>query len=435
MPNVLTEIVLGCVDLVLSEAWYREGLGLAPAGGRRLTAGTPFAADVLDGEGRQAVCWWMVGDNPAFRIALVQFSLPLPTLLPYDHCALDLGAVRIGVHVADFDRTLERMVALESPPLAPVAGAAGSRRVCVRSPDGIYVELLERDPLPDAPRAPNGTGAVVRSLSVTTADLDGALAFHAIRLGAADGPVLHDDADEALWGLAGASARRAVFRAGDVLLELVQYTNRPMRPLAARRLPSDQGVASLGFSGPGESGFVAGPDGLWLSNTARRGYRPGFAPRSPWRRPRVYDYLIDESHFIAAPPERVWRALNDHNRMGEWIECDIFTLTRHGEPDSAGYGAERLLDAMGRQVLQQVNYRGQTLFGYRALAGTPFSYHNGTGQVFRDGAGTRVNWKIRYRTVSRPVGAGIQTVLGKGIGEMLVRLGAMVEAEQVLDRP
>ena len=431
---VAGEIVLGCVDAWLSEQWYAQGLGLAPAGGRRLPAGTPFAANMLDGEGREAVVWWMVGDNAAFRLALVQFSNPLPQLLPHDADPLDLGSITIGVHIADIDATLARLALQESLPIAPISGSPGNRRVAVRSPDGIIFELREQDLVPGASRANRGTGATVRSLSLTVSDLDQAIAHYCALLGLAPGaPALHRDADEAAWALDGATARRAVFACGEILLELVQYTNRPMRPRPADHRVSDQGVVGFGFFVPaaalGAKTFAKDADGVWSWFAPTPGYQPGFAPRDIVRRPRIHDYKVHRTHLINASPARVWRALNDHDRMAQWIECDVFTLTRHGHPNSAGYGAERLLDAMGRKVLQQVTFRASTRLGYRAIAGTPFAYHNGNAQVVDEAGQCRVTWQIRFRTVARPLGAQIFPQLSRGIGEMLVRLGDMVEAE------
>jgi uncharacterized protein YndB with AHSA1/START domain len=135
--------------------------------------------------------------------------------------------------------------------------------------------------------------------------------------------------------------------------------------------------------------------------------------------------------IVKAPVDRVWAALNDHDRMDQWLECEKLTITRHGYPDSAGYGAERLLHAMGRQVLQQVSYRADTVMGYRAIAGTPFAYHNGTAHFEPQGDHCVVRWQIRFRTVQRSLGAQIFPQLSKGIGEMLERLAEMVEAEKV----
>ena len=163
------------------------------------------------------------------------------------------------------------------------------------------------------------------------------------------------------------------------------------------------------------------------------GYRPGFVARNPAFRPRVFDYHVQERRLVRAPVERLWFAINDHDRMARWIECDVFTLIRHGHPDSAGYGAERLLDAMGRKVMQQVTYRSASIMGYRAIAGTPFAYHNGSAHVSAVEGGSEVEWQIRQRTVHRPLGAQVFPQLRQGIAEMLERLAHIVETEAVPD--
>jgi len=63
--------------------------------------------------------------------------------MPADFRPCDIGYTRIGIWVADFDTTLTNLARLGTKPLTPAIGAFGARRVCVRNPDGVYVEIME----------------------------------------------------------------------------------------------------------------------------------------------------------------------------------------------------------------------------------------------------------------------------------------------------
>lgn len=143
----LNQIALSVVDLRLTERWFREGVGLLPAGGRRWMMRGPLASRVQGLPKAASTCWWLVGSNPWAQLELFQFERPLARPLPTDFRPCDIGYTRIGLWVADFDETLIRLARLGSQPLSTVQGQAGERRACVRNPDGVYVEIMEADPL------------------------------------------------------------------------------------------------------------------------------------------------------------------------------------------------------------------------------------------------------------------------------------------------
>ena len=156
----LNQIALSVVDLRLTERWFREGLGFLPAGGSRLAMRTPLASRIQGLPKAASTCWWLVDRNEVFQLELFQFERPLARLMPADFRPCDIGYTRIGVWVADFDASLRRLEALGTRPLTPALGQRGARRACVRSPDGVFVELMESDPLRtvfiDAPRLRRG---------------------------------------------------------------------------------------------------------------------------------------------------------------------------------------------------------------------------------------------------------------------------------------
>lgn len=455
---VLNQISLACIDLLQTEKWFREGLGLAPAGGTRLKSGTPFTDDILSAPPADAICWRMTAANSSIWIALLQFSIPLPRLQPADFRPCDIGYTRIGVHVRDFDQTLADLAKLGSEPIGPIVGATGERHVCVRNPDGVFVEIMERDPLPDAPRADRESPVALRSVTVSTPDLAATVAYFTALLNEAPADIrLHSDAHEALWKLDAAKCQRATFHSGEMIVEVVAYADPVGKPRPQDYRVSDQSIFSLGVGAQTVADYesaqrrimdihaqvsasVKTPSkrALYLHDAlgfrteitwAKNGVSRDALPAADSTRPKPAQYKVLSSVLINAPIERVWAALNDHERMHHWIGADQFEVTKHGSPYSAGYGAERILTTLGRNVLQQVVRVIPGHIGYRAIAGTPFNYHNGTVDVRASGRRTRVDWTIRFRTLPPELGVMVRDQLRQGIPHMLHLLKEMVEAE------
>jgi catechol 2,3-dioxygenase-like lactoylglutathione lyase family enzyme len=145
----------------------------------------------------------------------------------------DLGYTRVGFWVAASTQ-LSPASRVGSQPLSDPIGEPGCRRACVRSPDRVFVEIMEDDPLisrgGQAPASADCPVAV-RSVTLSVADLDQSAAFLSDGLGMlASGAALRRPEHEALWSLPGAATRSQVFDAGDVLVEVVQYLDPVGRP-------------------------------------------------------------------------------------------------------------------------------------------------------------------------------------------------------------
>ncbi|CDO35260.1 SRPBCC family protein [Novosphingobium sp. KN65.2] len=451
---------LSCIDLAQAGRWFQDGLGLIPAGGTRLMGRGPLIHDISEQPGAEAVRWRMLAANSRFRIDLYQFATPLPRLAPAGAEVSDIGYNRITVHAPDFQATLDRLARLGSPPIGPVTGSKPDRRACVCNPDGLFVEIMESDLLPDAPREPGREGSVaIRAIAISTPDLDASIASFSALLGESPGnSQVHDDAHEPRCGVRSAQSRRATFRGEEMLIELVEYASPGGRPRPSDWRISDQGVFAIAFTANNILAYRAMLERAEAAGAKSREARldhpdrgstfvrdgQGFLLELAWQdrandfgyRPRPANRLVSPERWtvravttIAAPLDRVWRALNDHERMGRWIQADEFHVTKDGFPDSAGYGAERLLITYGRRVSQQVTrvYPGHV--GYRAIAGTPFNYHNGTVDASSEDSETRLEWTIRFRTNPAPVGKAVHPQLQQGIEEMLDALKDMVEAE------
>jgi len=414
--------------------------------------------------GAASTCWWMVGRNAWFQLEFFQFCRPMAQLMPADFRPCDIGYTRLGISVADFDATLANLARLGTQPLTSPLGAPGRRHACVRSPDGVYVEIMEDDPLPTpAGRERTDCPAAVRAVTLSTPDLDASVAYFTALNG--KGPeeiALHTAEHEALWGLAGARGRRAVFRSGDVLVEVMQY----LEPLGKARPQGyricDQGILNIAYGARNRRdhtsvyerarAFGATPncdpvhlpgagvvyvndrlgfsvEVLWMApGKADRDW--GFEPRPVGRRPDPDNERVVGRVRIAAPLDRVWAVLNDHDHMSAWIGFNEVRVIREGVPARNGYGCERLMKGAPGTVVEQVTgVVPKERIRYRVIQGSPFVYHNGEIELRPNGGETEVTWSIRFRGKRPFTGALLRPVMASMLTKMM-RKGLKPYAER-----
>jgi hypothetical protein len=79
------------------------------------------------------------------QFEMFEFQKPRMRPIPHDWQPCDLGYSTIGLVVNDFDEALRRLRRTSGRLQSPPIGAAGDRRVCLRDPDGILLEIRERD--------------------------------------------------------------------------------------------------------------------------------------------------------------------------------------------------------------------------------------------------------------------------------------------------
>jgi catechol 2,3-dioxygenase-like lactoylglutathione lyase family enzyme/uncharacterized protein YndB with AHSA1/START domain len=450
----LTQVAFSVVDLAATERWFREGLGFWPAGGSRRMMRGPVAASVQGLPRVASTCWWMVDRNQFFQLEMFQFERPLARLMPHDSTPCDIGYARIGVWVADFDQTLTRLRRLGSMPLSNPIGPAGARRACVRNPDGVYVELMEDDPLSGAGLAQSRSACpvAVRSVTVSVRDLARSEAFFSRGLGLErSDAVLRAPEHEALWGLAGARTRGSVFTAGNVLVELVQY----LEPVGRQRPPgyriSDQGILNIAFGArsrrdhrtlcararaagarenrrpvylPGAGViYVNDPDQfsielLWMSPAS--GKRWGFTPRPAAKRPRADTHSVQRTVRIAAPAQTTWDVIAKHETMPKWVGLGSVRRTVDGVPDPDGRGSERLLKFFGASITERVlAYEPPSAYRYHMTNGSPFICHHGEIRLRANGEHTELTWSIRFRPKLLGTGRPLAIMLSWRLGRVL----------------
>jgi catechol 2,3-dioxygenase-like lactoylglutathione lyase family enzyme len=245
----LAQVAFCVSDLPATLSFYCEGLGFLRARGMPVTG--PFLARVQGlGDDARCIVWWVVGRQDFVQLEFFHHTLPPQRPRRADWRPSDLGFARIGVAVPDIAEVVARVSALGGTVLDAARPVRGSLRACIADPDGNLIELFEDD---DA--VPGGRRAAFRDArpaivyaAVTVPDLTRAHAFYAGTLGIAPADVvISTDADEARWGLLTARATRSVYRAGDVLFEVSQYSEPASRPREPGFAESDQGFLNVAF--------------------------------------------------------------------------------------------------------------------------------------------------------------------------------------------
>src|SRR5204863_9652986 len=80
---LLAQIASSVTDLRRTQRWYRDVLGLEPAGGTNLFAG-PVASMVQGVPRAASTCWWLVDRQDQFQLELFEFRSPPVRRLPPD---------------------------------------------------------------------------------------------------------------------------------------------------------------------------------------------------------------------------------------------------------------------------------------------------------------------------------------------------------------
>ena len=476
-PIPLNQIAFAVLDLRRTEAWWREGLGFLPAGGNRMLFRGPVTGMIQSIRGLAMTCWCLVGRSAWAQLEMFQYESPHSALMPSDYRACDLGYSRCGVWVTDFDAALASLAAQGSTALAPPMGALGQRRACVRNPDGVYVEIMEADPLTgggDVGRTGSRMDCpvAIRCVTLSTPDLEKTTAFltHGLGMRVID-IALHDDAQEAIWNLEGARCTRRVFMGGSgnetMLLEAVQYHDPLGQPFPTGYRLCDQRILNVAFgdpSGPaglrsmrrralaagatpncphiqmGVAGCVYVQDPLGFSFEFmwarwKLGHRLfGFLPSPIHKRPQADNQKFVVTTEIAAPIASVFSRVSDHANLGDWSGLGASRLLRAGDTAANGRGAVRGIRGPLGEIHEEVtHFVPNTSYRYRVIKGLPVRCYTAEVAVepctVNGQAGTRVHWQVRFRSRIPGLGGVLRHALHKKIS------GALVGLKTVLDSP
>lgn len=290
------QVAFSTLDRERTVAWYTDGLGYLRAGSLQSTPDLPLA-ELMGLPECECRIEWLVDSQEFFQLEVFSFTRPEPRPRPDDWSPADVGYTTVTFHVDDLDGTLERLRGLGTSPLGEPLGPAGERRVCVKDPDGVVVELMEADfrrgdgRLRAGPRIP----VAARAVRASVPDLERSLRFFAGTLGMERSDRdLHGPEHEALWGLDGAAADAATLWSGDFAVELVQYRDPVGRGWPEGYLISDQGLVNiaLGSHDPGSyEAAIAAVD------------RAGYAKNRELVHESAVNYVTDDQGFGA---ELLW---------------------------------------------------------------------------------------------------------------------------------
>jgi catechol 2,3-dioxygenase-like lactoylglutathione lyase family enzyme len=274
------QIALSGTDLPRSLHWYRRTFDWTISRATVEHEGEAWARVPGLPEAKFSVAW-MVERRAFFEFEVFEFERPRMRLQRSDARPSDIGYSRLGLQVRDWDALLERIACTGGELMSAPLGQRGERRLCLRDPEGIHLELME---VADSNRhsAAHATLATVRSISVSVVDLDRAARFWVEALGLPEehGVQLHEPEHERLWGLPGAQRSALVLNGGDdFLVELVQYTQPAGRNRPAGHLLSDQGILNIALGTTEKAQFDT-----VFSRAEHLGYRPCCAP---WTLPEV----------------------------------------------------------------------------------------------------------------------------------------------------
>lgn len=453
--QTLNQIAMSVTDLRRTHQWYIDVFGFATGGGTEMFKG--WATEKVQGvPGAATTCWWLIDQQDYFQLELFQFHRPAARPLPTDWTPADIGYSTIGIHVRDFDATLARAAAFGADPLSMPLGAPGERRVCLRDPEGVLIEILEQDiraarmrerPRPELP-------SVVRFVTASVPDLARSRAFFVDGLGleVAEDLSLHQSAHEALWGLEGAERRSLVLWANDMLVELVEYTSPRGRPWPPNYYISDQGLLNIAFGYRSRSELnkalraaeAAGARPNWrVLDLLNWGVvyvndEQGFSVellyvRPYWDRPMGFlpakpDIAIERSLRIDAPAARVWERLVDHEQMSQWWPSRSTRLLQSGENRNGPGAVREVVGPTGRLVEEVVAWEPGARLDYRLRSGAPIRNHFGRVRLQEIGeTQCQLDYSIRFTPKIPLTGWVLKRLIAGMLGRGLRKLKALSE--------
>lgn len=434
-------------------SWYTDLFGFVDAGSDSFAG--PIVEKIVGVSGVHLSAWWLIGRQDAFQLEF--FKVKSPPVRQRDRAwrPCDIGYTMLGIHIQDFDALLHRLQARSCAPLTEPIGSAGERRICLIDPNGVLVEVMEKDPLPlDSAGI---EGPAVRFVTMSVPDLDEARRFAMEGLGLVEAETgqLHNASHEALWNMAGARRRQATFDAGSLFLEIVQYQEPAGEPWPIDYRITDVGILNVAYL----------YEKRWqLSELFRRAVLAGFRPNMPKLADlgpvlvmygadplgfsielvqiarehfpdtgftaRPADEIVRASTIIAAPIGSIWSRIEKLDRSADWMGGYQSRLLRSGATYMYGLGAIRELQNDHLWVLEEViDVQPERQITLRVRSGLPTENHVTSWSISgASGGGTKVEVLTRY-TLSSVEKSAFRQDLESQIQADLGRLKDLCEIE------
>jgi catechol 2,3-dioxygenase-like lactoylglutathione lyase family enzyme len=255
METPICQVAFSVGDLALSHAWY-ERLGLESTGGMGPLSGA-HPAKMLDLPELEVKIVWLRGQDSMSQIELIHFIRPTPLPLPPDWTLKYAGYGMVSFLLPDFEATLSRLRANHQS--LAMTGANGTRSMWIKDPDGVTIEILEKDPLGrrNSMREDRDL-ASIRAITITVADLNKAKRFWIEAVGLSECPAILPFNDFPRDVDGGVGDWEQVHLKGDSLIvRLLKPRSTSVIPRSSGRRLSDAGLLNIAVIVDSRHGFEA----------------------------------------------------------------------------------------------------------------------------------------------------------------------------------
>jgi uncharacterized protein YndB with AHSA1/START domain len=138
---------------------------------------------------------------------------------------------------------------------------------------------------------------------------------------------------------------------------------------------------------------------------------------------------VEVDRLFPHPVQRVFLRYTDHAGWSDWAGLGRVRLTRLGSPEPNGVGAVRAFSTAPGLREEVTRFEPPSLMEYRVISGPiPLDDHHGEVRFTPEGSGTRVTWRVSFR--SRIPGLGWP--LERGLAVLFRRMLASLARD--LDR-
>jgi len=138
---------------------------------------------------------------------------------------------------------------------------------------------------------------------------------------------------------------------------------------------------------------------------------------------------FEVSRSIAAPREKIWALLANHEGMKKWAPVREVIRRCAGAPDPDGVGAIRTVRASGMAVDERITaFKPGERLEYTLVEGAPIRDDAAEIVLTPDGDGTRVVWSVHFRPLVPGTGWLLARVLRGGLERSLDGLRRCAEA-------
>ena len=134
---------------------------------------------------------------------------------------------------------------------------------------------------------------------------------------------------------------------------------------------------------------------------------------------------VEVSRSFPQPIDVVFRRYTDHSSWGEWAGLGSVWLASEGTDERDGVGCVRAFSASPGLREQVIVFEPPRRMEYRVVAGAfPLTDHHGIVEFEPDGAGTRVVWRVSFRSRLPLTGGLVRRGLTMLFNRVLARLAA-----------